>query len=151
LLVTSRETSRWIIPKGNIGRGKTPLQAALIEAREEAGLKGAVASAVPLGFYTYSKRLKGDRVRPATVEVYVLKVKQQSKKWPEKKERKLAWLPLAEAAHQVEEPGLVPLLRRLMELEADLAGPETVAAPGRSDNSDEVPSANAPLDAAERR
>lgn len=37
MLLTSRNTRRWIIPKGNIEKGETALKAAAAEAFEEAG------------------------------------------------------------------------------------------------------------------
>jgi 8-oxo-dGTP pyrophosphatase MutT (NUDIX family) len=116
LLITSRDTRRWIIPKGNIGRGKTALEAAEQEAFEEAGVTGTVAGTIPLGFYMYFKRHDDDTTTPVSVEVYLLKVERQHKKWPEKGMRKLRWLPVPEAIKKVEEPGVVPLLKRLAEL-----------------------------------
>jgi 8-oxo-dGTP pyrophosphatase MutT (NUDIX family) len=116
LLITSRDTRRWIIPKGNIGRGKTARKAAELEAYEEAGVHGTIAGKIPLGFYTYFKRRDDDSTYPVSVEVYLLKVERQRKKWPEKGTRKLVWLPVAEAIRKIEEPGVVPLLKRVAEL-----------------------------------
>ena len=118
--MTSRDTGRWIIPKGNVRPGLTPSRAAEKEAFEEAGVKGVIASAIPLGFYSYLKRLESGETCPATVEVYILRVKQQLKKWPEKGERKLAWLSAKKAERMVQEPGVVPLLSRLIALEDSL-------------------------------
>jgi 8-oxo-dGTP pyrophosphatase MutT (NUDIX family) len=123
LLMTSRDTGRWIIPKGNIAAGATPAQAAAHEAYEEAGVRGQIGSTIPLGFYTYFKKLASGEARAATVEVYLLRVDKQFGKWPEKGERKLSWLSPEAAAGLVEEPGVVPLLRRLIEFEDDLAKP----------------------------
>ena len=123
LLVTSRETGRWIIPKGNIATGSTPAQAAKREALEEAGVKGTIESSIPLGLYKYFKRLGSGETRGATVEVYLLRARELLSKWPEKGQRKLAWVSTAEAVRIIEEPGVEPLLRRLMEVEADLVRP----------------------------
>ncbi len=120
LLMTSRDTGRWIIPKGNIN-GASPWKAAEKEAYEEAGVKGTITSSIPIGIYTYFKKLETGEARGASVEVFLLEVKEQLKKWPEKGERKLAWLSIKKAIRLVEEPGLVPLLLRLMELEGILA------------------------------
>ena len=120
LLVTSRDTGRWIIPKGNINNRVTPAQAAQKEAYEEAGVKGTITSSIPLGFYTYFKILASGEAQPATVEVYLLLVKQRLKKWPEKDQRKLSWVSIKKAARQVQELGIIPLLLRLNELEDDL-------------------------------
>jgi 8-oxo-dGTP pyrophosphatase MutT (NUDIX family) len=40
LLITTRKTGRWVIPKGNIGKGHNARQAAEQEAYEEAGVSG---------------------------------------------------------------------------------------------------------------
>ena len=123
LLMTSRDTGRWIIPRGNIKPGVTPCRAAEQEAYEEAGVRGTIIGSSPLGMYTYSKELASGEARAATVEVYLLRVKQRLKKWPERRERKLSWVSTKEAVRLVEEPGVVPLLRQFMEFEHELANP----------------------------
>ena len=115
LFVTSRDTGRWIIPKGNIRPGTSPAKAAAQEAFEEAGVKGTIVSSTPLGMYTYFKQLRSGEVRATAVEVFLLQVKKQLKKWPEKGERQLAWVSAKEAVGLIEEPGVVPLLIRLIE------------------------------------
>lgn len=116
LLITSRDTRRWIIPKGNIGRGKTASEAAALEAFEEAGLDGTIDSEIPIGFYTYFKRRRDLTTYPVSVEVYLMQVERQRKKWPEKGKRDLCWLSVEDAIAKIEEPGVVPLLKRLREL-----------------------------------
>ena len=122
--MTSRDTGRWIIPKGNINGRSTPSKAAEKEAYEEAGVKGTITSSIPLGSYTYSKKLESGEARVATVEVYLLRIKERLKKWPEKGERKLSWVSTKKAVGLIEEPGVVPLLHRLMEFEDTLANRE---------------------------
>jgi len=117
LLMTSRDTGRWIIPKGNIKPGASPSKAAVQEAFEEAGIKGTIVSSTPFGMYTYYKKVGSGEVRAAAVEVFLLQVKEQLKKWPEKGERKLAWVSAKKAVELVEEPGVVPLLHGLTEFE----------------------------------
>ena len=116
LLITSRGAGRWIIPKGNISAGRSASKAAEIEAYEEGGVKGKIEGSAPLGFYTYVKRQDSGEQNPTSVEVYLLRVAKQVKKWPEKRERQLSWVPIVEAIEQVDEPGLIPLLQRLSEL-----------------------------------
>jgi 8-oxo-dGTP pyrophosphatase MutT (NUDIX family) len=123
LLMTSRDTGRWIIPKGNINGSATPAKAAEKEAYEEAGVRGTITSSAPLGIYTYFKTLASGETRTATVEVYLLRVKQRLKNWPEKGERKRSWVSTKEAIARVEEPGVVPLLLRVMGFETDLVNP----------------------------
>lgn len=120
LLVTSRGAGRWIIPKGNVAAGSTALEAAEEEAFEEAGIKGVVDSAFPLGTYTYGKRLGSGDVRPAVVEVYLLRALRQMKKWREKGQRMLEWVSIEQALARHGEPGLEPLLYRLLDLETKL-------------------------------
>jgi 8-oxo-dGTP pyrophosphatase MutT (NUDIX family) len=97
LLMTSRDTGRWIIPRGNIEPGVTPCRAAEQEAYEEAGVRGTILGSNPLGMYTYSKKLPSGEVRAATVEVCLLRVEERLKKWPERSERRLSWVSIKEA------------------------------------------------------
>ena len=108
LLITSRETRRFIIPKGWRMKSKKPWQAAAIEARQEAGVKGDV-SAKPFGTYTYWKRM-ARYFQLIDVEVYPLEVKKESSKWREKDERQRKWLTVADAALLIDEPELVSLV-----------------------------------------
>jgi len=112
LLITSRETRRWVIPKGNIGRGRSTRAAAEFEAYEEAGVRGG-ADNIPLGFYTYRKSLTDGTAQPTVVEVFALHVRKEAKNWPEKAERQSLWMTPQEAAKRVLEPGLAVLLLRL--------------------------------------
>jgi 8-oxo-dGTP pyrophosphatase MutT (NUDIX family) len=67
LLVTSRETGRWIIPKGWPAKGKPPHKSAAREAREEAGVVGSVKRR-PVGVFSYKKRLKSGKVVACEVQ-----------------------------------------------------------------------------------
>ncbi|HWL48129.1 MAG TPA: NUDIX domain-containing protein, partial [Sphingomonadaceae bacterium] len=66
MLITSRETRRWVVPKGNPIRGLAPHEAAAHEAFEEAGLHG-IACPTALGSYQYRKRRRDGTIRNATV------------------------------------------------------------------------------------
>jgi 8-oxo-dGTP pyrophosphatase MutT (NUDIX family) len=116
LLVTSRGSGRWLIPKGNIDPGLTPAEAAIKETYEEAGIRGRIATDTPLGFFTSFKTLKTGEERPVTVEVYALLVDRQLKRWPEAKEREACWMSATDAARSVQDPGLALLLLRLKEI-----------------------------------
>jgi 8-oxo-dGTP pyrophosphatase MutT (NUDIX family) len=115
LLVTSRDTGRWVIPKGWPMDGKAPHEAAAQEAFEEAGVLGEV-SAAAVGAYPYGKRLKSGEVRACTVEVFPLKVTQHKRVWPEKHERRRSWFAAEDAAGRVDEPELAELIRRFKAL-----------------------------------
>jgi len=116
LLITSRETGRWVIPKGNIPQGLGPARAAEREAFEEAGVKGILRKP-PLGSYAYGKRLRSGVVRPALVTVYALDVRKQLKKWPERGERRLEWVTVPVAMDMVNEPGMAHLFLKLGQLQ----------------------------------
>ena len=116
LLVTSRDTGRWVIPTGNHEAHQTARDAAAREAEEEAGVIGIFATTQPLGFVPYIKGLKSGKKKPASIEVYPLLVERQKKRWAEKGQRKQEWFSVAEAAQRVDEPALALLIRRLGEI-----------------------------------
>jgi 8-oxo-dGTP pyrophosphatase MutT (NUDIX family) len=109
LLVTSRETRRWVIPKGWPMKGLAPNMAASREAYEEAGVEG-YPSMTALGAYRYDKRLANGRLQPVDVEVYPLQVAEEHAEWPEMTEREKLWAPQGTAASLVDEPGLQVLI-----------------------------------------
>lgn len=109
LLVTSRETKRWILPKGQPERKLSPHQVAEAEAYEEAGLIGTVFK-TPFAEYDSYKRLKNGREVPCLMRVFLLEVGHQLDAWPEKHERERRWMTPGEAAMLVTEPGLVRVL-----------------------------------------
>lgn len=111
LLVTSRGTGRWIIPKGWPMDGATPAEAARQEAWEEAGATGRV-SPVCLGVYSYAKRQEDGTDLPCVVAVFPLKVKKLSDDFPEADDRRRKWCGPKKAASLVDEPELSQLLRR---------------------------------------
>lgn len=113
LLVTSRGTGRWIIPKGWPIRGLDSPQAALQEAWEEAGVKGEESSASPIGTYEYQKTLNSGL--PLTVEtlVYPVDVNDLATDFPEAGQRERRWATPSEAANMVDEPELKTILRFL--------------------------------------
>lgn len=117
MLVTSRETHRWVLPKGWAEKELTGPELAAKEAFEEAGLVGEVAQE-PIGFYSYLKRLPNDRVVPCQVDVFAMRVDRLLRDWPERGQRTREWFTLAQAAMAVEEGDLVTMLLRL-------AAPET--------------------------
>lgn len=108
-LVTSRETRRWVIPKGWPMKGIPPHKAAAREAYEEAGLLGSIAS-TPIGIYRYDKRLSLTRSVLCEVMVFPMKVKRYLKKWPERSQRVGFWFSIETAASVVQEPELASLI-----------------------------------------
>ena len=110
LLITSRETRRWVIPKGWPMKGRAPQEAAAIEAMEEAGISGEI-DAVSVGSYSYVKGLKGAKAIPSQVIVFPLQVTSQLEHWKEKDQRQSRWFPYPKAASLVAEPALKRLIR----------------------------------------
>ena len=110
LLITSRDSGRWIIPKGWPIAGLSPSQSAAREALEEAGVTGRTSDA-SIGCYPYDKRLSGDAVRTCEVEVFALEVTEERDAWPEQHQRRRQWLSVDEAAAQVNEAELGVMIR----------------------------------------
>lgn len=105
LLVTSRDSGRWIIPKGWPMKGKTLHRAAEIEAREEAGVRGK-ARKKPLGYFTYLKTHDDGSSVPCTVEVHLLETLRQDAAFREKGQREVEWMSASEAARRITLPEL---------------------------------------------
>lgn len=108
MLVTSRGTRRFIVPKGWPMKGRSGREAARIEAFEEAGVVGK-ALKKPLGAYSYWKRLSESFV-PVEVTVYLLLADETLPDWDEASTRERAWLPPVDAATLVDEPELASLI-----------------------------------------
>jgi ADP-ribose pyrophosphatase YjhB (NUDIX family) len=115
LLVTSRETRRWIIPKGWPWPDHEDHHSAAGEAREEAGIVGRIEEA-SFGRYRYVKTKESGEGVELKVEVYLLWVKRLLKDWPEREERERAWFTPKEAAKRVQERQLKELLLAVADL-----------------------------------
>jgi 8-oxo-dGTP pyrophosphatase MutT (NUDIX family) len=114
LLVTSRQTKRWIIPKGWPIKGLKPAKSAAREAYEEAGVRGSVKMKA-IGIFSYEKRLDEDGITiPCDVRVFPLLVKRQSKTWPESEQRVARWLEPAVALSLIKEKSLRSLISSFM-------------------------------------
>ena len=107
-LVTSLDTGRWVVPKGNVESGMTAWDSAAKEAYEEAGLEGEVTGEL-IGVYLYQKtELKGGGL--CEVELFPMKVRRARASWPEKKWRRRKWMSLGAAADAVDEDDLAELI-----------------------------------------
>ncbi len=109
LLATSRETRRWVIPKGWPMKGRKPHITAALEAMQEAGLHGKIERK-KIGDYSYNKRLKSDLLVACMVDVFPLQVLRQRNKWREQNQRIIHWFPFKIAAAQVDEIELRDLI-----------------------------------------
>lgn len=110
MMVTSRETKRWILPKGQPEPKLAPHHVAEKEAYEEAGIIGTVFRTAFARFDSV-KRLKNGKEVPALVEVYLLDVANELDAWPERKQRSRGWFTIDDAIKIAGEPGLVQVLR----------------------------------------
>lgn len=108
LLITTRK-GRWIIPKGVVDPGNTPLESAANEAWEEAGVEGAISGEI-FGHYAYEKW-----GGTCEVDVYLMQVQTVHASWPEQDFRDREWLSPDAAADRVREPELQAMLRGLPE------------------------------------
>lgn len=108
LILTSRTTGRFIVPKGWPMKGMTEHEAAAEEAKQEAGVVGNVGSD-PIGSYQYWKRLRTVFV-PVIVAVYSLEVTAEFSNWRERKQRQKQWMRREEATRLIDEPELVSLI-----------------------------------------
>ncbi|MEJ1970051.1 MAG: NUDIX hydrolase [Rhizomicrobium sp.] len=109
LLITSRRTRRWVVPKGWLEEGASPAANAAREAMEEAGISGEVDER-PLGSFHYLKDMKHGPDVHCRVDLFPLKVTRQRKNWRERAAREAKWFSLAEAAAAVGEPELKRLI-----------------------------------------
>nr|WP_275896722.1 NUDIX domain-containing protein [Sphingomonas mesophila] len=109
LLVTSRETKRWVVPKGNLDAKMSPHAGAADEAAEEAGVRGRISKS-PIGRYVYLKRLASGREVKTKVVLFPLRVEIELDEYKEKAERERCWFPAATAASLVDEPDLAKLI-----------------------------------------
>ncbi len=116
LLITSRETGRWLIPKGSRMIGRTDHSAAAVEAEEEAGVRGRI-SRTSAGSFRYHKRVPGGE-RLMEADVYLLQVRKELRRWKERGQRQRLWVSLAEAVALVGDPELADLLAGFAEKQA---------------------------------
>lgn len=110
LLITSRDTGRWVVPRGNPIAGRSPPESAAQEAYEEAGIIGPV-EAEAIGFYAYEKRRRLGVTVPAVVHLFRMAVTEERNEWPEKGQRERRWFSVADAAAAVHEAELARLIR----------------------------------------
>lgn len=109
LIITSRRSGRWILPKGWLKPNRSAQATAAEEAFEEAGVKGAVEH-TSVGFYSYKKRLHTFASVTCTLEVYPLEVTHQRLVWREKDQRAQAWLPALDAADRMSDAQLAEIV-----------------------------------------
>lgn len=121
VLVTSRTTGRWIIPKGKPESGLPGHEVARREAYEEAGLVGATARKA-LGTYDSVKGI-GSIEQPVRVSVYPFRVDGDLTEFPERGQREILRASFLESLMLLSDGGLVSLLLRYENKLVDLLPP----------------------------
>ena len=111
MVISSRGTRRWVIPKGWPMKGRTLPQSAAREALEEAGLDGLIG-AEPIGSYNYQKLSRNGATEHLRVMVFAMQVTRQRKSWPEKAERVTRWMSVEDAAAAVDEAELKQIFQQ---------------------------------------
>lgn len=110
LLVTTRRSKRWIIPKGWPIKGLRPAKSAAREAFEEAGVRGKIGTK-SVGLFNYDKLLDEEGIQfNCEVRVFPLLVKRQSENWPEIEQRLVQWVEPNKAVSMIKEPELKKLI-----------------------------------------
>lgn len=109
MLITSRETGRWIVPKGWPEPDEPLAECAKREAFEEAGIRGRIDEE-PLGSFFYDKTASDGMVTRCEVHLFAMEVVESEKRWPEKSERNRRWLTPEDAAGRVAEPALSEMI-----------------------------------------
>lgn len=109
LLISSRETGRWVIPKGWPKKGRPGWRTAEKEAYEEAGIRGLIGQ-TPIGRYRYVKWMP-DRALLCSVTLFPLRVDTELDSWPEQDERTCLWVSRPVAASLIDEPDLAEIMR----------------------------------------
>lgn len=112
LLVTS-SNGRWILPKGWPIDGLKPVQAAMVEAWEEAGVKKGKAERKPVGSFAGIKRFGDGREVPCVTKVFSVKVQKTATDYPESDRRDRIWVSPKKAMKMVEEEGLKEIIAGL--------------------------------------
>lgn len=113
LLVTSRRSGKWIIPRGWTMRFRSLPRAAKREALEEAGVRGFI-SREPIGHVDAPKRYPLAGTIDWRVAVFPLEVSDELHVWKEADQRERRWFSTEEAAELVSPPEMGALILDLV-------------------------------------
>jgi 8-oxo-dGTP pyrophosphatase MutT (NUDIX family) len=112
LVVTTRQSRRWIVPKGWPIKRLTPSKSAAREAFEEAGVRGKIGVRA-IGAFTYKKSTGQTADDPNyEVKIFPLLVRRQSPTWPEHGQRVVQWVEPERAIALIREPELKAIVAK---------------------------------------
>jgi 8-oxo-dGTP pyrophosphatase MutT (NUDIX family) len=112
LVVTTRQSRRWIVPKGWPIKRLTPAKSAAREAFEEAGVRGKIG-ARPIGAFRYKKTADANGAdADCEVKVFPLLVRRQSATWPEFGQRVVQWVDPEKAISLIRQPELKSMVAK---------------------------------------
>jgi 8-oxo-dGTP pyrophosphatase MutT (NUDIX family) len=112
LIVTTRQSRRWIVPKGWPIKRLTPSKSAAREAFEEAGVRGRIGARA-IGNFTYKKTARQtDNDPDYEVKIFPLLVRRQSATWPEHGQRVVQWVDPEKAISLIREPELKAIVAK---------------------------------------
>jgi 8-oxo-dGTP pyrophosphatase MutT (NUDIX family) len=112
LMVRTRGSGRWILPKGWPMKGRTLAEAAAQEAWEEAGAKGRVMPA-EIARIAGEKRTDAGLDMPCELAVFAMRDVVLAEVYPEAGQRQRKWMPLRIAAERAGSPELRALIDSL--------------------------------------
>jgi 8-oxo-dGTP pyrophosphatase MutT (NUDIX family) len=112
LVVTTRQSRRWIVPKGWPIKRLTPAKSAAREAFEEAGVRGKIGVR-PIGTFSYKKTADANGAEAdCEVKIFPLLVRRQSATWPESAQRVAQWVDPEKAISLIREPELKSIVTK---------------------------------------
>ena len=91
LLITSRDTGRWVIPKGWPMKNRSDAEAAAREAYEEAGSARLLSRSAASAFTPTARCSAPERAVPVAVRVFPLEVREMLRQYPETGQRRVKW------------------------------------------------------------
>ena len=118
LMVTSMGTGRWILPKGNLKTKESHKKGCLREAFEEAGVEGKILKNFPMTMVMAAneRNKTGQIILKTPVVFYPMRVKNEAKTWPEKKQRQRKWITLDKALDKIKSKDISSVLKHFKTL-----------------------------------
>jgi 8-oxo-dGTP pyrophosphatase MutT (NUDIX family) len=112
LIVTTRQSRRWIVPKGWPIKRLSASKTAAREAFEEAGVRGRIGARA-IGVFRYKKGANENGAgSDYEVKIFPLLVRRQAATWPESGQRVVQWVDPEKAIALIREPELKAIVAK---------------------------------------